>query len=1564
MNNKNETKIELKIALKEKFNAKDIQDTLDFTLIDEGKEKFKICRLNDYVVKKDPLLGSQMSVLLSLSSELASKEFLSFLNALKDMLKPMGHHFFVGIGRFPKNHVDFELTSKAVRVYKMGWGNYYYPDTFIDHYYVKESWSNTYTRENKEYELLYEKYCGNVSPIFADFYHDRQYLEVHLAIPRCNQDSPCEQKKRSVARIVLFYNKIIKLSINEIKESDNEKGTFIVNLSFWTANPVSIYVSQYTIAKIGGKERPIYDFKQTRSFVDEDAEYVKESIHESSIFYIQVKLLGGELMNLIERFRSITSKEVEFTKWATLKRNSYVEKPFDNEECRKKIENEGSFSLSYLIDAIFSRGFVVKDQLLSSAQRRDRFIDAIIECYRDNKKITLLSLEAFLNKLDELTVVSDIIEVFEWVYNYELRNLKITNAVKEHEKKEHYVYVRKIIITPTRRIYRAPELMMHNRMLRQFDPNGEKTLRILFRDDNKRPIKEVRNDYILEQVISDCLDNGMNIGGQLHNFLGSSNSQMRDGGCYFYRGTRHDIIELRKNFGSIKQEVVPKMMARIGQCFTQALIAEKAVVVESRMLKNPDYETTFWINKNEKIGCFSDGCGMISYDMGEKILKSLNLFDRVSSCYQFRFRGYKGVLSVCPFLDKANKLAENDKIILIDFGRKNDSRFKHEFPTDCVFRSSQLKFKGDSKDKHLEIVKSSQPSLLSLNRPLLNVMDQVSKMQSYECNKRICNRVHELFDVHVSLIRKCLLTEKGAFEILSSMPLKCFGVSQLNSPKVVSFQLEPFFKSMINSYALYQIQKVLKKLKIQIPCNMGRTMFGIIDETGILEYGQVFIQYNEDMNIMTNINDIHPKRIIHKGKVMITKNPTVVSGDLRVFEAVDVPELHDLIDVVVFPRDGPRPHSDEMAGSDLDGDEYSIFFDESLFIDYNMPAFDFDAGESVKSVQKGVKDEHDLDEKMKAFIKDFLKTESIGTLASSHLMQSDFLGLDSEVCYQIAIKHNKALDFAKTGEFPKPLTTRWNRSIPPETPRVVADIFEYRAMKKPSYESSRLVGELFRRLCNLETLLSTSSSALGSGMQNKNKLYDIANWKEQEVLATRFYYRYAAAITSLQDTYGIDSEAELFSGFRLNVRNKITDSDDDDMSFYNTDLVIKEKLKMIVYNFKVEILKLFGDLNSFFSELPQEESKERIQMVLESPLIIYPEDFKKFVVAAYHVSYNIVKRGDFNVYSFPWIFWDVLKKVGSLNSIKVEGKKFLTPGYFDSSLTSYINLYISSEKKADFEEFCFILKTDPQLKECYRYVKRYENLEKLLYFLLEWAKKWNIVSKINKKLLVVLFIQLLCGYYHGSSVETYNFLDKLSELTDEELNNSIDINSIQGGTGRLCLDILSLLSSYQFKIRDYIFGWDMGMNCDFALLNFEWTCIYEAAVETINNLAFSHTFESLPQLNKNVEVNCRIQSFPPITVYLPNGSSVYASTIFEKIRNMSGLLKVYHRKNENLSRSIQNVSEWVITPIGTYESLMKFKSLVRPEIPTSMNITHEIDLAHYIAMKFYIKALDISIINS
>jgi len=93
---------------------------------------------------------------------------------------------------------------------------------------------------------------------------------------------------------------------------------------------------------------------------------------------------------------------------------------------------------------------------------------------------------------------------------------------------------------------------------------------------------------------------------------------------------------------------------------------------------------------------------------------------------------------------------------------------------------------------------------------------------------------------------------------------------------------------------------------------------------------------------------------------MVTKNPCLSAGDVRILKAIKRESLKHHVDVIVFPRNGPRPHPDEMGGrngrgahpkllsnglilgSDLDGDEYAVFWDnENLSLKRHEEALDF-----------------------------------------------------------------------------------------------------------------------------------------------------------------------------------------------------------------------------------------------------------------------------------------------------------------------------------------------------------------------------------------------------------------------------------------------------------------------------------------------------------------------------------------------------------------------------------------------------------------------------------------------
>lgn len=120
------------------------------------------------------------------------------------------------------------------------------------------------------------------------------------------------------------------------------------------------------------------------------------------------------------------------------------------------------------------------------------------------------------------------------------------------------------------------------------------------------------------------------------------------------------------------------------------------------------------------------------------------------------------------------------------------------------------------------------------------------------------------------------------------------------------------------------MRRLKEKSHVQIPLEDGRMLIGVVDETDSLRYGQVFIQ-------LRNLNG--QRQALDDREVLVTKNPAHFPGDIRKLKAVDCPALHHLCECIVFPAEGPRPHPNEISGSDLDGDEVSYSFHfEDLYI--------------------------------------------------------------------------------------------------------------------------------------------------------------------------------------------------------------------------------------------------------------------------------------------------------------------------------------------------------------------------------------------------------------------------------------------------------------------------------------------------------------------------------------------------------------------------------------------------------------------------------------------------------
>ncbi|GKF30703.1 probable RNA-dependent RNA polymerase 1, partial [Tanacetum coccineum] len=119
---------------------------------------------------------------------------------------------------------------------------------------------------------------------------------------------------------------------------------------------------------------------------------------------------------------------------------------------------------------------------------------------------------------------------------------------------------------------------------------------------------------------------------------------------------------------------------------------------------------------------------------------------------------------------------------------------------------------------------------------------------------------------------------------------------------------------------------------------------GCLDETRTLEYGEVFVQFSGvgKRPLSDDYSGFGSNNFkIVLGKVVVAKNPCLHPGDVRVLKAVNVPALHHMVDCVVFPQKGQRPHPNECSGSYLDGDIYFVCWDPNLIPPRQVEPMDY-----------------------------------------------------------------------------------------------------------------------------------------------------------------------------------------------------------------------------------------------------------------------------------------------------------------------------------------------------------------------------------------------------------------------------------------------------------------------------------------------------------------------------------------------------------------------------------------------------------------------------------------------
>ncbi|VAI49173.1 unnamed protein product [Triticum turgidum subsp. durum] len=720
------------------------------------------------------------------------------------------------------------------------------------------------------------------------------------------------------------------------------------------------------------------------------------------------------------------------------------------------------------------------------------------------------------------------------------------------------VYVYRVQITPAKVYFYGPEINVSNRVVRHYAADLDNFLRISFVDEDceklrstdlsqrSAPGNNTRRTALYNRVLS-VLSNGITIGDKHFDFLAFSSSQLRDNSAWMFASrtglSASDIREWMGDFRNIRN--VAKYAARLGQSFSSS--TETLKVHKYEVKEAPD------VTNGTKY-VFSDGIGTISADFADEVSKKCNLTCFTPSAFQIRYGGYKGVVAIDP-----------------------TSRWK------LSLRKSMSKFQ--SENITLDVLAYSKYQPCFLNRQLitllstLGVRDSIFELKQQEAVKQLNRMVAE---------------PQAAIDAIELMPMGEV-TNVVKELLLCGYQpdLEPYVSMLLQTFRASKLLELKTRSRIFVP--KGRAMMGCLDETRTLEYGQVFIQ-------VSNSADNRGKSIV-TGKVVVAKNPCIHPGDIRILQAVQSPLLGHMVNCVVFPQLGPRPHPNECSGSDLDGDIYFVSWDPDLIPTRMVAPMDYTPAPTETL-------DHDvMIEEVHEYFTNYIVNESLGIIANAHVVFADreILKAESTPCIKLAELFSIAVDYPKTGV---------PAQIPPELhAKEYPDFME--KLDRATYVSKGVIGKLYREIKKQNPHIGHFTKDVARRSYDTDLIVD--GYQDYITEAVWFKEQYDFKLGNLMEHYGINSEAEIISGCILKMANNFTKKNDADA-------------------IRLAVKSLRKEARSWFSEMGSDESGGGHEA----------SDAK--ASAWYHVTYHPEYWGCYNegydhrphFISFPWCVYDKL----------------------------------------------------------------------------------------------------------------------------------------------------------------------------------------------------------------------------------------------------------------------------------------------------------------------------------
>ena len=306
-------------------------------------------------------------------------------------------------------------------------------------------------------------------------------------------------------------------------------------------------------------------------------------------------------------------------------------------------------------------------------------------------------------------------------------------------------------------------------------------------------------------------------------------------------------------------------------------------------------------------------------------------------------------------------------------------------------RPSMIKFSG-SDATAIEICGAAySPLPMYLNRQLIKILEDLG-VPSEIFHSLQEDALEHLRMMTSSAINAAIHLEDNSIGLAAQLPWLLRNLEPLRLP----FQADDFLRGAVEMAALISLREL--KYRSRIPVEEGVTLYGIMDETGYLEEGEVFCVTDtatEARNVIT-------------GLVTITRSPALHPGDVQVVRAVNVPAdspLFELHNCVVFSQKGKRDLPSQLSGGDLDGDLYNVIYHKGL-----RPKKTFSPADYPRVPPQDIGRPVERRDMYEFFLR-FMESDQLGRIATMHQVLADQApaGTADTSCLILADLHSTAV---------------------------------------------------------------------------------------------------------------------------------------------------------------------------------------------------------------------------------------------------------------------------------------------------------------------------------------------------------------------------------------------------------------------------------------------------------------------------------------------------------------------------------------------------------------------------